>query len=1001
MTIKRVSAALVLLVIAFAANAQPVTALRLQEDPGYLNGTGGLYVYQTPANTFDVTIFEGGEVNVVIDGATANYVDLVFGRERDLPLSVGVAEVTTRGGPGTPWLSAYSVRAGLCTHEVGRFVVLEYVRTGNTVTSLAVNFQLWCRGTLPMASGELRINSAVPFSDQRAAGWTTPDAFALRARDMLAPSAQVISNEIVVNGINANSAISVAGGEYSVNGGPFTATSGTVANHARVRVRANAPSLQSQSSVANLSIGGVQASFNLSTYSVGANATGLYVRSMPGDIIGGGVTRFESGTDSWFRTYAINGSVVQIDDADGDFSSLTLAARGPVRPPPGPYEEALRWTNPASPTVNYVRKGSGCNTIAGRFVVLEAEYDGAGVPTRLAANFEQHCDSPTAAPLYGEIRFNSPVPFSFMVPSGDSNPDPFALAAQSPVRAGAVVVSNTITVYGTNAQSPISIVGGEYSVNGGAFTTASGVVQPLDHVVVRMTASQRAGEVRQAALTIGNQTATLVVETYRPGMVLSGVYARDPSGMLNAGTRLLLAPRNPMTARTEAGGYLETMSFAMSGMPASASFFGPGGALVAPGVYPRSVSDPAKLRALYGALWSDYCDGKPGTVVVHEAVYGTGGTVVRFAADVTQGCEGLAAPAYAEIRVNSVVPFSALAQPAPNSTDFGADGKSDLVYQNTDGRIAASTMDGATALATANLIGAGAGWQVTHVADLDGDRKADIFFKHTDGRIYVYRMDGLTVIAGKELFGAGLGWSISHTADLNGDGKADLILRHADGRAHIWLMDGTAIIGSATLLPASSGWTVVGTGDLNGDGKADLVFTHTDGRGYIYLMNGTVITGSAGFLSQGSGWVVSHVADFDGDGKADLLFRHVDGSAYLFLMNGTTFGPGVSVLGGGTGWTVTHVGDLNGDGKADLVFRHTDGRAHARLMNGTATLNAGDVLPAASGWRVTQLLDFNGDGKKDLVFHHDNGSITVRLMNGLTTIGSANLIGPGGWSVAP
>jgi hypothetical protein len=109
----------------------------------------------------------------------------------------------------------------------------------------------------------------------------------------------------------------------------------------------------------------------------------------------------------------------------------------------------------------------------------------------------------------------------------------------------------------------------------------------------------------------------------------------------------------------------------------------------------------------------------------------------------------------------------------------------------------------------------------------------------------------------------------------------------------------------------------------------------------------------------------------------------------------------VSVLGSGTGWSVAHVGDLNGDGKADLVFRHTDGRAHARLMNGTAILNAGDILPAASGWSVTQLLDFNGDGKKDLVFRHDNGSITVRLMNGLTTIGSANLIGPGGWSVAP
>lgn len=555
MNIKQaISALITSFFLATIAHAQAVTALRLQEDPGYLNGPGGLYVYQAPSNTFDVTILSGDDVNVVIDGPTADsYVDLMFGRERDRPLGVGVFEVTTRGGPSTPWLSAYTAR-GLCTDEVGRFVVLEYVRTGTTVTSLAVNFQLWCRGTQPMTSGELRINSAVPFSDQRAAGWTTPDAFAFLARDMLAPSAQVVSNEIVVNGINADSAISVAGGEYSVNGGAFTATLGVVANHARVRVRANAPSEQSQSSTAILSIGGVQASFNLSTYSLGAIATGLYVRSMPGDVIGGGATRFESGTDSWFRSYAINGSLLEIDDADGDFSSLTLAARGPERPSPGPYEEAIRWVNRASPALDYSLKGLECNTVTGRFVILEAEYDASGAATRLAANFEQHCDLPTAAPLYGEIRFNSPVPFSFMVPAGDSNPDPFALAAQTPVRAGVVVTSNAITVYGTNAPSPISILGGEYSVNGGGFTAASGVVQPLDHVVVRVTAAQRAGEVRQAALTIGNQSATLAVETYRAGMALSGLYARDSSGAVNAGSRLLLAPRNPIVARTRSPG---------------------------------------------------------------------------------------------------------------------------------------------------------------------------------------------------------------------------------------------------------------------------------------------------------------------------------------------------------------------------------------------------------------------------------------------------------------
>ena len=172
------------------------------------------------------------------------------------------------------------------------------------------------------------------------------------------------------------------------------------------------------------------------------------------------------------------------------------------------------------------------------------------------------------------------------------------------------------------------------------------------------------------------------------------------------------------------------------------------------------------------------------------------------------GISGGGAPASVSYTVK---PFDAT-QSVTVANDLDADGRADILFQNSDGRIAAWTQDGTATTSSANLIGAGAGWSVTHTADLSGDGKADILFKHTDGRVYVYTMNGVAVTGGKELLGAGLGWSVSHTADLNGDGKADLILRHADGRAHVWLMDGTTIIGGGSLLPAASGWDVVATG---------------------------------------------------------------------------------------------------------------------------------------------------------------------------------------------
>ena len=50
----------------------------------------------------------------------------------------------------------------------------------------------------------------------------------------------------------------------------------------------------------------------------------------------------------------------------------------------------------------------------------------------------------------------------------DMTPDPFTFMAQAGVAVNTLVTSNSVTVTGINAPSPVSITGGQYSVNGGA-----------------------------------------------------------------------------------------------------------------------------------------------------------------------------------------------------------------------------------------------------------------------------------------------------------------------------------------------------------------------------------------------------------------------------------------------------------------------------------------------------------------------------------------------------
>ncbi|APV50817.1 hypothetical protein BWI17_14640 [Betaproteobacteria bacterium GR16-43] len=332
--------------------------------------------------------------------------------------------------------------------------------------------------------------------------------------------------------------------------------------------------------------------------------------------------------------------------------------------------------------------------------------------------------------------------------------------------------------------------------------------------------------------------------------------------------------------------------------------------------------------------------------------------------------------------------------------DFSGEGRGDLLWVNAwDGRAAIWLMDGIAPVRMEGIIGAVTGWEATNAADFNGDGKTDLVWRHTDGRIAIYLMNGTTPSSTAQILNAG-GWSVTHTPDLNGDGKADLVFQHTDGTIAVWTMNGTAMTGGTTLLGSGTGWTVIKAADFDGDGMDDLLFRHTDGRHAIWLMNGVAIKSTVQILNAG-GWTATHTPDLNGDGKADIVWQHTDGTIAVWLMNGAAMTSGTGLLNAGSGWSVTRTGDFDGDGKADLFFMHTDGRAAIYLMNGITPTQTTQILNAGSGWSAKRLLDLNGDGKADIVWENVNGSTAVWLMNGTTMTSGAGILGTGtGWSVS-
>jgi hypothetical protein len=94
---------------------------------------------------------------------------------------------------------------------------------------------------------------------------TTPDAFAFTAVTGVAPSSTQTSNSVTITGINTATPISVSAGTYSINGGAYTAASGTINGGDTVSVQAVASAAYSANTAVVLTIGGVSGTFAITT----------------------------------------------------------------------------------------------------------------------------------------------------------------------------------------------------------------------------------------------------------------------------------------------------------------------------------------------------------------------------------------------------------------------------------------------------------------------------------------------------------------------------------------------------------------------------------------------------------------------------------------------------------------------------------------------------------------------------------------------------------------
>jgi fibronectin-binding autotransporter adhesin len=310
--------------------------------------------------------------------------------------------------------------------------------------------------------------------------------------------------------------------------------------------------------------------------------------------------------------------------------------------------------------------------------------------------------------------------------------------------------------------------------------------------------------------------------------------------------------------------------------------------------------------------------------------------------------ESLPVDARGEPRVfGAEVDIGAVEAQAPVAAyDFNGDGKSDLLFQNTNGTPQIWLMNGTSVVSETSLVAPPPQWKIVEAGDFNDDGKADILWLNTANNTpSVWEMNGTSIISAADLPAPPASWHIAGVADVFGSGDAAVIWQNSDGTPAIWQINGTSLVSGVALPNPGAAWKIVATGDFNGDGKADLLWHNTvSGQPAIWEMNGASIVSAVGLTAQPANMEIIGTGDFNGDGDADILWLNTSTNApTIWTMNGTSVAGMTTLPAPPPSWRLVGTSDVNGDGKADILWQNADGTTTAWTMNGT-TIAAGTAV---------------------------------------------------------
>jgi hypothetical protein len=132
------------------------------------------------------------------------------------------------------------------------------------------------------------------------------------------------------------------------------------------------------------------------------------------------------------------------------------------------------------------------------------------------------------------------------------------------------------------------------------------------------------------------------------------------------------------------------------------------------------------------------------------------------------------------------------------------------------------------------------GWNIRAIADFNADGRTDLLWQNSTqpSSLRIWFLNNGYLVGNSAVNTAiPIGFTYQGVGDINKDSKADIILR-SSSTTRIWRMNGSFVQTPYNdLAGPASNWTFQGAADISADGTADLVWRNTSGLVSVWVMS--------------------------------------------------------------------------------------------------------------------------------------------------------------------